>query len=371
MGRFDRCARQPSPTSNRFPTTLLLLTDGAVLCRSAYTARGQWTIRPDTRDFPVTADADTYINALFTDVAPPPRTDPHAAGVVAATGEAIVVTDVGLAIFDPRANTWSAVTAPDGLQLQAPMVTLADGRVLVRAIQPADPERRDSSTFVFDVARREFSTRRTQQPTCIERFATHWGDFVLLPDGRVLGIACGEAGGTRAQLYDPVAEAWSYAAEPAFGGALDGARAPMLLLPDGRVLAVGQQRIYYYTPPAAAGAAGAWTVGPEFPIRDSRGWDLERTAGVAFLLPSGRVLCGAYYTTGVRWSEPRDGGRHNLQEWFTVLFELDVAAGVLHPQENPRYRDTVLSSEAQAHDGLQGVLLPTGQVLLASWMKTY
>jgi hypothetical protein len=65
---------------------------------------------------------------------------------------------------------------------------------------------------------------------------------------------------------------------------------PALLLPDGRVFAVGATgNTAIYTPPAVPNQPGVWMPGPQFP--QINGQALGATDGPACLMPNGRVLC--------------------------------------------------------------------------------
>src|SRR5579884_1839809 len=68
---------------------------------------------------------------------------------------------------------------------------------------------------------------------------------------------------------------------------------PAILLPDGRVCAIGATgRTAIYTPPNVADQPGTWVAGPTFPL-DSNGNMMEAKDAPACLLPNGNVLCVA------------------------------------------------------------------------------
>src|SRR2546421_2942803 len=65
---------------------------------------------------------------------------------------------------------------------------------------------------------------------------------------------------------------------------------PALLLPDGRVFAVGATgHTAIYTPPPIASQAGTWAAGPDFP--NVNGQTIGAKDAPGCLMPNGRVLC--------------------------------------------------------------------------------
>jgi hypothetical protein len=140
-------------------------------------------------------------------------------------------------LFDPVTGTWTATgraDTPKGDETTA--VTLPDGRVLFFSGSPASGD-------IYDAAAGTW----TPAPALA---ATH-GDYLastVLSDGRVLLVAGGQAGeAAAAEIFDPVASAWSSAGSTASagdpgspGGTVSASfiRAAVRL-PDGSVLVIG------------------------------------------------------------------------------------------------------------------------------------
>ena len=196
-------------------------------------------------------------------------------------------------IYDPAAGTWS-LTSPMNAAYGASSVLLADGRVLVTGGSAyawcGSPQK---SVQLYDPATGNWTS--SGEMTDGRRDHTS----ILLPDGRVLVFGgydpenwhCDEMGPSAigsAELYDPLTETWTVT------GAMGEERAESkaVLLPDGRVLAVGGEAGWFgevgstelYDP-----ADGLW--------RDAGNMAAERAGHTATLLPDGRVLVIGGYSS--------------------------------------------------------------------------
>ena len=253
--------------------TMLLLTDGTVMCHEYSSANwhkltpdsngsyeaGQWSklaSLPNNASIPTTsggpANAPLYFaSAVLAD-----------GKVFTAGGEVnagVKNADIIAAqIYDPVADSWSALSAPSGWSGigDAPSCVLADGRVLLGSYNSA-------KAAIFDPATSQWTATSTKNDSCSEE------TFTLLPDGSVLTAQCSNA--PNAEKYLPATDKWLSAG--ATGSNLTqpcpqsvAEIGPAILLPDGRVFAIGASgNTALYTPPSAAlgaNSTGTWAAGP-------------------------------------------------------------------------------------------------------------
>ncbi len=208
------------------------------------------------------------------------------------------LTNLG-AVYDPIANTWTAIGHPKGWGWigDSPASVLPDGRFLV-------------------------GQKLTKQDAVLDPKTLHWtklgnagkSDFnaeegyTLLPDGTILTAdvknapnserynpATGQwtsAGSTMVDLHSPtnVSGCLTYGPKPKDCYFPPGEIGPAMLRPDGTVFATGSSsgangrgagHTAIFHP---SGSGGSWTVGPDFPNGDNAG------DSFAALLPSGNVL---------------------------------------------------------------------------------
>jgi hypothetical protein len=128
-------------------------------------------------------------------------------------------------IYDPVANTWTAVAAMHSVRYNHAMTMLHNGKVLVSGGDygpPASAELYDPATQTWTVAGNMTKPRSRHTLT-------------VLPNGTVLAVGAGSVADASTEIYDPVADAWSPT------GSLNYARrfSTATLLPSGAVLVCG------------------------------------------------------------------------------------------------------------------------------------
>ena len=231
-------------------STMLLLTDGRVICQEDNTA--DW--------FALTPDAHgSYTGGTWSAIAATSIWRRYYASAVLASGKVLVaggedapVSDTNVCeIYDPVQDAWTPVPPPPGWATigDAPCAVLRDGSVLTVECNPT-------------------------YPMASQRYVPATGTWV-------------DAGSTQADL---VAHGFSTEIGPA------------ILLEDGRVVAFGGTgHTAIYTPDHGA---GSWSAGPDFPV-GSDGQLMTVRDAPACLLPNGRVLCCAGLATGGQgWGGP-------------------------------------------------------------------
>lgn len=198
-------------------------------------------------------------------------------------------------VYDVGLGTWSMVSPMAGARFKQAHAKLADGRVLVAGGTAEEPSAGNplASAELFDPATNTWSSAGA---ISVAREGLH---AIRLTDGRVLvtGGATGSFGAYQlvatSDLFDPQSGTWTVAASMlvARGGT------PLVLLPDGRVLATGggnpsgggaQRTAELYDP-----ETDRWCSAGEM----AKGRRLHR----AVLLPNGEVLViGGYAATQMR-----------------------------------------------------------------------
>jgi hypothetical protein len=173
--------------------------------------------------------------------------------------------------------------------------------------------------------------------------------WTLLPDGTVLAVQCTNI--PNAQKYVIATNQWVSAGNT--GATLPGRpvvtaqgtiyeMGPQILLPDGRVFAIGASRhTALYTPPSTVPTdPGSWAPGPDFPVGGG-GLLMAAVDAPACLLPNGNVLCVVGPITAAGWSDP------------TVFFEFNPATLALIPAPAP-----AIAANTATYD-TRLILLPT------------
>ncbi len=284
-----------------------LMTDGSVLAQSANTPNYWYKYVPDAYG--------NYSDGTWTQVATlPSGYAPSAfASAVLADGRLLIsggeynipgqydlqLTNLG-AVYDPRANTWTALGHPSGWQWigDSPATMLPGGEFFLgQKLTTYDAYLNPKTlgwTEVSSAGKSDFNAEE---------------GFTLLADGTILTADVKNApnserystsarrwtsaGSTIVDLHSPspFTQCLTYGPAPKDCYYPPGEIGPMMLRPDGTVLATGSgsgpngngpgHNAIYHT---SGMLAGQWTVAPDFPNDDNAG------DSFAALLPNGHVL---------------------------------------------------------------------------------
>ena len=253
--------------------TMLLLTDGTVMCHELSSANWH-KLTPDANG---NYENGTWSNLkalpnntnIPTAFGGPVNAPLYFASGVLASGKVFTAggeyntgiknaDTLAVQIYDPPSDAWTALTAPatwtgigDGVSC-----VLADGRLLLGSYNSA-------SAAIFDPSNNKWTATSAKGDACSEE------TFTLLPDGSVLTVQCSNA--PNAEKYLPATDQWvsagsTLATLPQACPALGAEIGPAILLPDGRVFAIGATgNTGLYTPPSAtlgSASPGTWAAGP-------------------------------------------------------------------------------------------------------------
>ncbi|SDO16992.1 Kelch motif-containing protein [Nakamurella panacisegetis] len=331
MGSWIDLNNQP----NFNASTMLLLTDGTVMCQSEGT-RSWYRLTPDVNG--------SYLNGSWSTLADMANSRTYFASAVLADGRVVVsggeYSDAGSdtnkgEIYDPLANSWSDIGNPGWAQVgDAAGCLLADGRLLIGSLS-------DSRTAIYDATTNTWSASGNMAARSNEE------TWTLLPDGSILTVSC--ANHPNAERYIPSTGRWISAGrtpvELVQASSIE--IGPALLLPDGRVFCVGATgHTALYTPSGDTTGTGTWAAGPDFPT-DSSGRLLKAKDAPGCLLPNGRVLCVA--------GPAADGA----DDWPTPTMFFEFDGTNLNRIADPPNANQVV------YEGRM-LLLPTGEVLYSS-----
>lgn len=317
-------------------STMLLLTDGTVMC-SESDGQHWWRLTPDA--------FGNYVQGTWSPLASAHHARLYFASAVLSDGRVFVAggeyegalgqdEQDTVEIYQPILNLWTEIAPPAGWTHigDAPCCTLPDGRVLLGSIGSTD-------TAIFDPQTNSFT------PGPNKGDASEEETWTLLADGSVLTVQCSNI--PHAEKYVPAANAWVSASSTpqSLVQASSSEIGPALLLPDGRVFAIGATgHTALYTSPPIASQPGAWTSGPDFPP-DGNGALMEAKDAPACLLPNGKVLCTASPASDTTYPGP------------TSFFEYDgVSLNAVGAPNN--------AGGACYHGRM--LVVPTGQVLFAA-----
>jgi hypothetical protein len=326
--------------------TMLLLTDGTVLCHDEPNTP---TVSGSNRWYKLSPDQNGhYDTGTWTQLHNGPNSPLYFACSVLNDGRVFIaggeyngtnaqVELLAAQIYDPLTDHWTTIGTPAGwTQIgDAPSAVLNDGRVLLGDLG-------SKRSAIYDPVANTWTAVGTNKddPRCTEE------TWVLLPDQTVLALECDNQ--PKAEKYLIAADKWVSAGSTpvtlvdTFSDEIGAA----LGLPDGRVFCIGATgHTALYQPPALASQPGTWAAGPSFPVL-VKGLTTGAKDAPAALLPNGRVLClvGPYDPPGGTWGTP------------VTFFEYDPVANTL-TQVPPA------SNNGGSPFSSRVMLLPTGQVL--------
>jgi hypothetical protein len=265
---------------------MLLLTDGSVMCQD-HGGNRWWKLVPDA--------LGNYLNGSWHALAPMHHTRLYYASAVLRDGRVFVAggeySDAGsetstAEIYDPLLDSWTVIAPPAGWSSigDAPCCVLADGRVLIG-------NSADNKTAIYDPATGAWTAAASKEDLSSEE------SWVLLPDGSVVTAEC--AGHPKSERYLPHLDKWVSAGtvpvELVEASSIE--IGPALLLPDGRVVAIGATSHTALYQPGPGPQAGSWCAGPSFPPVNGRAVGAKDAP--ACLLPNGKILCVAGPVDGV------------------------------------------------------------------------
>ena len=339
--------------------TMLLLTDGSIMCHEYQTAnwhklvpdafgdysKGSWhATKPMPNNAPTSqngpGDAPLYFaSAVLKD-----------GRVFVAGGEyngtsGVAVDLLAVSIYDPVADSWiSAPNPPGWTQIgDAPTCVLPDGRVLLGNINAV-------GTVIYDPVSNSWSSGGDKHDTSSEE------TWTLLPNQTILVAEVNNH--PQSERYVIATGKWI--ADSNIPAAADLVLnvpnasieiGPAILMPNGKVFAAGASgHTAIYTHGPTTTASGTWVAGPDFP-KDANGNLMRAFDAPATLLPSGHVLCvaGAVITSGV------DAGWAGFP---TNFFEFDGTS--LHQIPSPPNASSTLTFNCRL------LLLANGQVILST-----
>ena len=211
-------------------STMLLLTDGRVICQEDGTAN--WSaLTPDTHG--------SYKNGTWAPIAPMASWRRYYASAVLANGNVLVAGGEDAPtgdtndceIYDPVADSWTVIAPPAGWPNigDAPCAVLDDGQVLLGNINT-------TQTALYDPVANAWTGTGTKGDISSEE------TWTLLRDGSVLTVECNPTYPKASQRYVPVLGAWVDAGSTQadlVAHAFSTEIGPAILLEDGRVIAFG------------------------------------------------------------------------------------------------------------------------------------
>ena len=361
--------------------TMLLMTDGSVLIHTdGHRDRDWYRLTPDeagryhtgrwSRALPMAAGRLYFASGVLADG----RVYAVGGEFVHAGGPAHNKQARG-EIFDLRTGKWHPMHKPspryDFVARDCSSMVLADGRVLF-----AGPNGR--RTAIWDPVKKPHWRRagrghpagaQTKQGKCDEE------TWTLLPSGNVLTVQLDRTDTRNAEQYVPSIDKWVSAGHTTQNlvareimGWYSGEIGPAILLPSGKVIAIGGTgRTEIYTPDPDPEQPGTWAPGPPMPADpgpyspEGAGY-LTALDAPAVLLPSGKVIC----TGGPTREKKTDGGDTEYWSGPTQFLAYDPASTAveLQPLANqPRHHDGDTSSACL-------LLLPNGHVLYSCRRNT-
>lgn len=335
-GTWGPLAHQPTFGAG----TMLLLTDGTVMCQNSDTNQW-WKLTPD--------NTGSYVNGTWSALANGPNSPLYFASAVLRDGRIFVAggeynagvsTDLLAAeIYNPVTNAWTSIATPAGWTNigDAPSCVFPDGRIMIGYIMGGQCAIYDPVANTWTAAANKLNGSSSEET------------WTLLPDQTILTADC--SGHPATQKYVIAANQWVSCGNTPVDlvEASSIEIGPALLLPDGRVFAVGAtNHTALYTMPPNASQPGTWATGPTFPP-PTAGATLGAKDAPGCLMPNGLVLCLAGPVDNV------SGDYLSPTYFFEFNPATNTIAAIANPPTNggPPFVSRLL-------------LLPTGQVLFAN-----
>lgn len=339
-GTWTPLANQPTFSAS----TMLLLTDGTILCADEGAAVGSphwWKLTPDA--------SGNYLQGTWTQIADAPTSALFFASAVLADGRVFVaggeyngsstVADVLAAeIYDPQADAWTSLPTPPGWTTigDAACCVLPDGRIIIGALS-------DARTAIYDAVAGAWTASASKlNPNCNEE------SWALMPDGTIVTEDC--FGHPAAEKYVIASDQWISIGNTPVDLVEDASKeiGPAILLPDGRLFVIGATgHTALYSMGANPTDPGTWNAGPDVP--QSSGSPMGAKDAPGCLLTNGKVLCAVAVVDG----------NANTYSQPTSFFEYDPQANAFTAVPSP-------SNGGSAPFTGRMLMVPSGQVLFAN-----
>jgi Kelch motif protein len=351
VGTWQPLLNQPNFNAE----TMLLLTDGTVMCHEYFTNRwhrltpyrtgnyvnGTWSSLQSMADnsaIPASKGGPTFAPLYFASAVLADGTVFVAGGEDNNNIEVKPPEILAVEVYDPVSDRWTIVNPPTWwIQIgDAPSCILPDGRLLLGSIT-------SFSTAIYDPNIQSFVAGANKGDISAEE------TFTLLPNNTVLTIQCSNIPNTERYLPDRNQWISDHGTPSALPQSCPGNVAeigPAVLLPDGRVFAIGATgNTALYTPALNRSNQGSWTSGPT--LMDNNGNTAFPMDAPAVLLPNGKVLCVGGPSPPCDYPTP------------TIFFEYDPVTNTAAVITSPH------NGGGKPYNG-RFLLLPSGQVLFSN-----
>jgi hypothetical protein len=258
---------------------MLLLTDGRVMVKDL-DSEAWWSLTPD--------ETGSYEHGRWGQLArlPTGYVPLYFASAVLPDGRVIIeggeydnsqnpVESKRGAMYDPLADQWMDLSPPLDLQEigDASGMVLADGRFMLGDCCSFSQLLLDPRTGAWSATGAGKADANSEE------------SWVMLPDGRILTLDCTNANDrAHTEIYDPATGRWSSAGDTPDPLSDQTETGPLVLRPDGTVLAVGDNghaAVYDI-------ASGTWSRAPDLPMVN--GQQLDIADGPGAVMPNGDVL---------------------------------------------------------------------------------
>ena len=338
--------------------TMLLLTDGSVMAHGL-ASNNWWRLIPDPtgsyangtwkqtasmlndNTLTATQNGPTYGPVFFGSAVLQDGTVIVFGGEynVQYTSTSAAVEALEIQLYDPVADSWTILPNPAGLTGigDSPATVLADGRVLFGSST-------SNAMTIFDPKTQAFFSTSAKNDSSGEE------TLVLLPNGDVLTVQCTNI--PNAEIYTPSTDVWLQMGSvgatlpqscPGFVAEIG----PAILLPNGKVFAIGASGATATYTPGAAGIAGTWAAGPA--LVDTSNNTLFPMDAPAVLLTNGQVMLTAspslpcnypgpttffLYNSATNKATITTGPSNNGQACFQGRFLLTPSGEVLYSNQS-------------------------------------